>query len=233
MYQRQDEEVCLRAFTSGKSYPDAQAECAQHGARLATAKTRDAITFLFSQLPATTSSFWVGVDDRETEGRFVWSDGSVLPLDSELWGERNQDHLDAHDGRDCVAASRQPALWDGGCPDRKSFFCQMPPTDKGYLGCFKDSAARILGVKDGEIIGRQESMTPRSCQAQCRAKGYTISGVEDRNWCTCGNTLAFSETHTKVEDSECNMACTGDANFKCGGAWRLSVYLTADFGGKK
>ena len=50
-YRRQGEEVCLRAFTSGKTYPDARAECAQHGARLATAKTRDAITFLFSQLP--------------------------------------------------------------------------------------------------------------------------------------------------------------------------------------
>ena len=43
--------LCLRAFTSGKKYPDAQDECAQHDAKLATAKTRTAINFLSTLLP--------------------------------------------------------------------------------------------------------------------------------------------------------------------------------------
>ena len=69
----------------------------------------------------------------------MWSDGSLLPLDSELWRERNKEHLASHDTRDCVAADRrngEPALYDTGCTDRdrKSFVCQLHlPEIKGTL----------------------------------------------------------------------------------------------------
>ena len=75
----------------------------------------------------------------------MWSDGSVLPLDSELWGERSQGHLDMYDIRDCVAAYRQNgmhALFDTGCTwpsNMKTFFCQLPLTEIKGTGrlCYK------------------------------------------------------------------------------------------------
>ena len=74
---------------------------------------------------------WVGVDDIVEEGRFVWSDGSVLPLDSDLWSPRRPPgHIADYQTRDCVAASKSalmPVIYDEGCANNiKPFICPLP-----------------------------------------------------------------------------------------------------------
>jgi hypothetical protein len=39
--------------------------------------------------------------------------------------------------------------------------------------------------------------------------------------CYCGNDISSAQI---APDTDCNMACTGDATIECGGSWRLSIY---------
>ena len=48
-----------------------------------------------------------------------------------------------------------------------------------------------------------------------------FAGLQWHKTCWCGNSYG---SHGKVDDSECNDECTGDASQMCGGGGRNSVY---------
>jgi hypothetical protein len=79
-------------------------------------------------------------------------------------------------------------------------------------------------------------MAPNVCTSLCTAAGYTYAGIEYADevcpvisleateadsfmQCYCGNSLSTLEP-----DTDCSMACAGDAAVMCGASWRLSVY---------
>jgi hypothetical protein len=112
-----------------------------------------------------------------------------------------------------------------------------------HLAFSSDSVtARSLSVRKTVTGG----MTVEACTAACRASGYTLAGVEYSTECYCSN--AFSNQPVQEPDSDCNMACSGNAaglfclkktllaqqtmtwfhfplkSEKCGGPDRLNVY---------
>lgn len=87
-----------------------------------------------------------------------------------------------------------------------------------YSGCYVDNA-------NGRVLGDEldsSSMTVESCTAHCTADNFTIAGLEYSTQCFCGNELI--DGATKAPDSDCNMACGGNASEACGAGNRLSVY---------
>jgi len=91
-----------------------------------------------------------------------------------------------------------------------------------YLGCKTDStAARVL--KEKSIWGA--NMTRSVCSAYCSE--YQYFGLEYKTECYCGSTLANSSV--TVAEADCWMSCAGDANTKCGGTNRISVYKAANY----
>ena len=88
------------------------------------------------------------------------------------------------------------------------------PPGTPYFGCFVDAAARVLP----ERVISADDMTPAKCAANC--VGYTYFGTEWSRECYCGN-IAPTEV---AGQSECNMACSGNAAEMCGAGMRLSVY---------
>lgn len=90
-----------------------------------------------------------------------------------------------------------------------------------YAGCFKDSEKRVLSGKIRPDVG---TMTNEKCIDRCKSLGFSIAGTEYGGQCYCGNEVVGSE---KLADSECNLACEGKADDKCGGGWALSVYSTS------
>ena len=67
-------------------------------------------------------------------------------------------------------------------------------------------------------------MTIEACVNFCTSKDFPYAGVEYSAECYCGTSLAA--TSAKVADSDCNMACSGNAAEPCGGASRLTLFHT-------
>ena len=64
--------------------------------------------------------------------------------------------------------------------------------------------------------------------AKCRkyCKGFKYFAVQYGKNCFCGNKLHSDllGLGKKAPDSDCNMACPGNASETCGGLWRNSLY---------
>ncbi|KAK0732550.1 WSC domain-containing protein [Apiosordaria backusii] len=82
------------------------------------------------------------------------------------------------------------------------------------LGCFVDSAARIL---PNNIIGADD-MTAAKCALNCA--GYDFFGTQWSRECFCGSILPTEPAPA----SDCSMPCSGDDNELCGAGMRLNVY---------
>ena len=86
-----------------------------------------------------------------------------------------------------------------------------------YQGCYTDDATRALPAAQG---GGFDDTT---CRARCRGLGYAYAGTQWYGECYCGNTRAY----TRVGDGECNTQCSANPAQTCGGAWRNSIYTSA------
>ncbi|KAL7277999.1 hypothetical protein ACG7TL_007952 [Trametes sanguinea] len=95
----------------------------------------------------------------------------------------------------------------------------IPGTNYTFLGCFTDQGARTLG---GATFTNTTGMTVESCVSFCSSQDFNFAGLEFAQECWCGNDLANGGTN--ATESDCNFACTGDANELCGAGNRLSVY---------
>ena len=91
--------------------------------------------------------------------------------------------------------------------------------------CMIDQASpRLLSHQ----ISSLTSNSPASCQSQCAAKGYMITGFQCGRECWCGNVLSVGDGQTLagqvVSDSQCINAYPGDSVNACGNPWRMKVY---------
>jgi len=91
-----------------------------------------------------------------------------------------------------------------------------------YKGCLPElSSGRVFPQQ----INAPGTNTPLTCLNQCAAFGYSAAGLEWGQQCFCGDiTDVTSKNISFVADSQCNMACDGDAAHSCGGWYRLNVY---------
>jgi len=87
-----------------------------------------------------------------------------------------------------------------------------------YLGCFVDLPDRLLPTQTADAF---TCLTREYCASLCASVGAPVSGGEFAGQCFCGPSLPHSAV--KAPDSECNMACSGDAQTMCGGNYRISV----------
>ena len=97
------------------------------------------------------------------------------------------------------------------------------PTGWSYQGCWIDNA------NGGRILINQQADNPQltveSCVAACKGAGYTIAGAEYSTQCFCGNNIINGGAKATSE-ADCGMTCGGNANEKCGGPNRMSIYAT-------
>ena len=89
----------------------------------------------------------------------------------------------------------------------------------GYIGCFVDQHPN----RDLKKLFTVNNLTPGSCQSVCKEKGHVYSGVQYGYLCHCGDDYG---KYGEAGEYECNSACLGDEEKKCGGFWRNSVYTS-------
>lgn len=94
------------------------------------------------------------------------------------------------------------------------------PSGWVYKGCYVDNA-------NGRVLPAQalvsSTLTVESCVQACSGQGYSVAGMEYSTECYCGNAI-YSGGALAPSDSDCSMACGGNANEKCGAGNRLSIY---------
>lgn len=92
-----------------------------------------------------------------------------------------------------------------------------------YQGCYEDNVnnKRTLFW----ALSFPGTMTPEQCLGKCASFGYAAAGLEYGDECYCGDPIDVDASGaTKRPETECNVACAGDASTFCGGGSRLSVY---------
>lgn len=69
-------------------------------------------------------------------------------------------------------------------------------------------------------------MTIEACISFCSSKALQYAGTEYSGECWCGSALASGTS--QLADSQCNMACSGNASEPCGAGSKLSLFHTTD-----
>ncbi|XP_072169955.1 alpha-N-acetylgalactosamine-specific lectin-like [Diadema setosum] len=124
-------DYCYRMFGAGKTWTAARDHCLNHGGNLASVHSEGENNFLYelwrSSVPTPTSGFWFGLNDIDSEGTFVWSDGS--PVDYTKWipgqptnygGNEDCGHVWYRDAQTDTTRD-----WnDAPCSSEVSFICQ-------------------------------------------------------------------------------------------------------------
>lgn len=102
-------------------------------------------------------------------------------------------------------------------------FAQGIPSGWSALGCFYDSTtSRTLRTASFTSV---ESMTISSCVSFCVSGGFDFAGVEFGRECYC-DTVIHSPSSLVLNQSDCNVPCSGDGTTICGGELRLNIFST-------
>lgn len=94
-----------------------------------------------------------------------------------------------------------------------------------YSGCIVEgNAGRIF--KYQLILANNNSAT--NCLTQCSNFGYGAGGMEYGEECYCGDSRDLQTAGATVApDTDCNVPCSGDPSYLCGGGSRIAYYTWA------
>ena len=113
------EGVCYSYFTdTGISWQDARLECVSRGYDLATVTSLTENTLLNNLAPG--PKCFIGLNDIDTDGTFMWADGSNSSYRRWLSGQPNN----AGGNQYCVGTSTNNQFWyDDPCTSHSCYFC--------------------------------------------------------------------------------------------------------------
>ncbi|XP_075867986.1 C-type lectin domain family 4 member E-like isoform X3 [Nelusetta ayraudi] len=138
---------CYLFYELATTWELARQRCQQQGGDLVRIDSREEQRFLAERLKEKMKDhedkFWIGLTDAQTEGQWLWVDGSPLNKSLKFWNnnepdnwrERNREH-----GEDCAALGGisnyvNLANWyDQNCKDSHKSICEKPAV-RGHLFC--------------------------------------------------------------------------------------------------
>ena len=115
---------CITYFSSsGINWGDARANCIARGYDLVTIASYKENTLAFGTIPflwADNPFCWIGINDIDNEGTFVWADGSGSTYRQWLSGQPD----DNSGNEDCGEISANPNWRDSSCTEtRDCYIC--------------------------------------------------------------------------------------------------------------
>jgi len=124
-----------------KNYEDAEADCVARGGHLASIRSQSEQQQLVSaSLGLWWNSWWIGLDDLEEEGSFVWKDGS--PTNYTAWADNEPNDSN---GEDCGhIANWAGGLWnDIPCTNDMPYICRYEQ---------EEEPGEDVSPEDGDVI---------------------------------------------------------------------------------
>jgi len=114
---------CYKFFSDTLDYDSAIAQCAAINGKMPMPKSEYENDQLLSEVNSRSNSVWLGLDDRATEGTFVWVDGT--PADG--WSNWNDGEPNDHGiGEDCTQLKEDGHWNDVPCDRSYNYVCQVP-----------------------------------------------------------------------------------------------------------
>ena len=105
------------------TWPDAEKACKNAGGHLASILSAAEGTFITKHVLNSINNAWIGLNDRDNEHTFVWSDGSPVLVVS--WWRFQPNDFDGQ--QNCVYINRQQGRWnDLSCGSRYPSVCKRP-----------------------------------------------------------------------------------------------------------
>ncbi|GAA6042497.1 hypothetical protein JCM8097_003059 [Rhodosporidiobolus ruineniae] len=93
-------------------------------------------------------------------------------------------------------------------------------------GCYGDLKYGTRALPN--LLAQATDGTVEGCVNACQEAGYSLCGVEYQGECWAGD--AIDVTSSQVDDSVCNLSCSGDASQRCGGSQAAGTPGIAPFG---
>ncbi|KAK6966011.1 brevican core protein [Biomphalaria glabrata] len=117
--------LCLKIVNNYTNYTSANKSCSTMQGHLVMVKsnaTKESLLTIMQDMNI--GSAWVGIDDIQSEGKYVWSDGSLLTTEEMIvYIPRQPDNF--NNSQDCTVIMKQyRGLDDVVCTDREMYFCE-------------------------------------------------------------------------------------------------------------
>ncbi|KUJ12265.1 uncharacterized protein LY89DRAFT_738058 [Mollisia scopiformis] len=92
-----------------------------------------------------------------------------------------------------------------------------------YQGCYSDNINNVRALFWQNILTNNNTAT--SCLSLCAQYGYMAAGMEYGDECYCGDASALvASGSTQQPETDCQVPCSGNSAYYCGGGSRLSYY---------
>ena len=105
-----------------KNWQEAGQFCSEKGGDLVKIGSQEESTFITDKLG---QDFWLGANDKETEGSWLWTDGTPVS-----WTNWNSGEPDGEEKANC-ARMRPDGKWsDSMCSKRRPFLCSVQVRNK-------------------------------------------------------------------------------------------------------
>ncbi|XP_034143332.1 C-type lectin domain family 17, member A-like [Esox lucius] len=117
------ESKCYYNTTLKKTWEESRQDCIARGADLVIINSREEQS-LINQLYVPGNDAWIGLTDSDTEGTWIWVDGS--PLTSAFWDNKQPNNINNQDCVEVNHSSSDPGVWnDDGCHKTNSWICEI------------------------------------------------------------------------------------------------------------
>ncbi|XP_019712625.1 alpha-N-acetylgalactosamine-specific lectin-like [Hippocampus comes] len=111
---------CFIYQAGARTFDDAESVCNSLGGNLASIRSELENTFVQGIIEEANSDVWIGYNDQDTEGTFVWTDGTTPDFE-------NFDGGAASGVGNCVTLSESDGDWqDVTCTNTEAYVCIRP-----------------------------------------------------------------------------------------------------------
>ena len=139
-----------RYVASAQTWNDAQKTCQGYGGDLVSIRSEEEHGFLVQKIPKS-GKVWIGCNDQEKEGTFVWPDGSSCRKGTDAYTRWASGEPNDSTGEDCTQYILGADTWnDLPCSYKIHFICEAPgdeaaprPTTTTSIGRY--SCERTVG----------------------------------------------------------------------------------------
>ncbi|XP_060599605.1 macrophage mannose receptor 1-like [Ruditapes philippinarum] len=175
-------QYCYKVSDEKQQWHVAREICIHYGGAMVTINDADENNAIARMID---EESWLGLHDTESEGVFVWEDGS--PTLYTFWYRNEPNNAGA--GEDCAAISPGDGYWnDLTCYIAKRYICKIPRgksvnKDPPMINTFKacdesspDDGWKVFGDYC-YYLGNDEMLTWHDANANCLSKGSNLASV--------------------------------------------------------